>query len=63
MTFKYKLKRIIQLILLLVGYFLIFIVAKDISELCILLIAYMFLCIEFFITVFKEIKKCMEETK
>lgn len=63
MTFKHKLKRIIQLILLLVGYFLIFIVAKDISELCILLIAYMFLCIEFFIMVFKEIKKCMEGTK
>ena len=60
MTFKHKLKRIIQLILLLVGYFLIFIVAKDISELCILLIAYMFLCAEFFIIVFKEIQKNQE---
>lgn len=60
MTFKHKLKRIIQLILLLVGYFLIFIVAKDISELCILLIAYMFFCIEFFIIIFKEIQKNQE---
>ena len=57
MTFKHKLKRIIQLILLLIGYFLIFIVAKDISELCILFIAYMFLCIHFFIIIFKEIKE------
>lgn len=57
MTFKHKLKRIIQLILLLAGYFLIFIVSKDISELCILLIAYMFLCTEFFIIVLKEIRK------
>lgn len=61
MTFKHKLKRIIQLILLLFGYFLIFIAAKDISELCILLIVYMFLCIEFFIIVFKEIQKNRED--
>lgn len=61
MTFKHKLKRIIQLILLLVGYFLIFIISKDVSELCILFIAYMFLCIEFFIIVFKEIQKNQED--
>lgn len=63
MTLKHRIKRIIQLILLLAGYFLIFMVAQDVSEFCILFISYMFFCIHFFIKIFNEIKKCMEETK
>ena len=63
MKLKHRIKRIVQLILLLIGYFLIFVIAQDISEFCILFLSYMFFCIHFFIKVFYEIKECIGGTK